>query len=74
MGGGERWLTDPDPEIVSRLSASIRAPGINGSFQETPFEAARLALTGTGFWTPLPDGGSATRASSGMARACWSWW
>jgi len=58
VGGGERWLTDPDPEIVSRLAASIRALGINGSFQETPFEAARIALTGTGFWTTLPDGGN----------------
>jgi hypothetical protein len=58
VGGGERWLTDPDPEIVSRLAAAIRALGINGSFQETPFEAARIALTGTGFWTMLPDGGN----------------
>ncbi len=58
VGGGERWLTDPDPEIVPRLSAAIRALGINGSFQETPFEAARIALTGTGFWTTLADGGS----------------
>ncbi|HEY1417409.1 MAG TPA: VWA domain-containing protein, partial [Myxococcaceae bacterium] len=58
VGGGERWLTDPDPEVVSRLSAAIRALGINGSFQETPFEAARIALTGTGFWTRLPDGGN----------------
>jgi hypothetical protein len=58
VGGGERWLTDPDPEIVSRLTAAIRDLGINGSFQETPFEAARIALTGTGFWTTLPDGGN----------------
>jgi len=58
VGGGERWLTDPDPDIVPRLSAAIRALGINGSFQETPFEAARIALTGTGFWTTLADGGN----------------
>jgi hypothetical protein len=57
VGGGERWLTDPDPEIVPRLGAAIRALGINGSFQETPFEAARIALTETGFATLL-DGGS----------------
>jgi len=57
-GTGERWLTDPDAEIVPRLSAAILALGINGSFQETPFEAARIALTGTGFWTMLPDGGN----------------
>jgi hypothetical protein len=58
VGGGERWLTDPDPEIAPRLAASIRALGLNGSFQETPFESARIALTGTGFWTLLPDGGN----------------
>jgi len=58
VGGGERWLSDPDPEIVPRLAAAIRALGINGSFQETPFEAARIALSGTGFWTMLPDGGN----------------
>ena len=55
---GARFLTDPDPGIVPRLSASILGLGINGSFQETPFEAARIALTGTGFWTTLPDGGN----------------
>jgi hypothetical protein len=58
VGDGSRWLTDPDPEIVGRLGAAIRGLGIQGSFQETPFEAARLALTGTGFWTVLPDGGN----------------
>ncbi|HET9155115.1 MAG TPA: VWA domain-containing protein, partial [Myxococcaceae bacterium] len=58
VGGGERWLSDPDPDIVPRLAAAIRALGINGSFQETPFEAARIALSGTGFWTMLPDGGN----------------
>jgi hypothetical protein len=58
VGGGERFLTDPDPEIVPRLTNAIRALGINGSFQETPFEAARMALTGTNFWTVLPDGGN----------------
>ncbi len=58
VGGGERWLTDPDSEIVPRLSSAILALGITGSFQETPFEAARIALTGTGFWTMLPDGGN----------------
>jgi hypothetical protein len=55
---GARWLTDPDPEIVPRLASAIRALGISGSFQETPFEAARIALTQTGFWQLLPDGGS----------------
>ena len=58
VGGGERWLTDPDPEIAPRLAAGIRGLGLNGSFQETPFESARIALTGTGFWTKLPDGGN----------------
>jgi len=58
VGGGERWLTDPDPEIAPRLAAGIRGLGLNGSFQETPFESARIALTGKGFWTLLPDGGN----------------
>jgi len=58
VGDGARWLTDPDPEIVARLALGIRALGINGSFQETPFEAARIALTGTNFNRPLPDGGN----------------
>ena len=58
VGGGGRWLPDPDAEIVPRLSAGILALGITGSFQETPFESARIALTGTGFWTMLPDGGN----------------
>jgi hypothetical protein len=53
---GARWLTDPDPEIVPRLASAIRALGINGSFQETPFEAARVALTGE-FKVP-PVGGN----------------
>ncbi|HZW90577.1 MAG TPA: VWA domain-containing protein [Myxococcaceae bacterium] len=69
VGGGELWLTDPDPEIVPRLGAAIRALGINGSFQETPFEAARIALTGTGFWTGLPDGGWTTQADAGNPNA-----
>ena len=55
---GARWLTDPDPEIVPRLAAGIRALGLNGSYQETPFESARIALTGTGFARVLLDGGS----------------
>jgi len=58
VGGGERFLTDPDPDLAPRLAASILGLGLNGSFQETPFEAARIALTGTGFWTKLPDGGN----------------
>jgi hypothetical protein len=53
---GARWLTDPDPEIVPRLASAIRGLGINGSFQETPFEAARVALTGE-FKVP-PVGGN----------------
>jgi hypothetical protein len=63
---GARYLTDPDPEITSRLSAAIRALGVNGSPQETPFEAARIALTETGFWTVLADGGS---PNAGFLRA-----
>lgn len=55
---GARWLTDSDAEIVPRLAAGIRGLGLNGSYQETPFESARIALTQTGFAQLLPDGGS----------------
>jgi len=55
---GARWLSDPDPEMVPRLAVAIQGLGVNGSYQETPFEAARIALTQTGFWQVLPDGGS----------------
>ena len=58
VSDGARWLTDPDPDIVPRLAAAIRGLGLNGSYQETPFESARIALTGTGFWRALPDGGN----------------
>jgi len=58
VSDGARWLTDPDPEIVTRLAAGIRGLGLAGSYQETPFESARIALTGTGFWRALPDGGN----------------
>ena len=58
MGGGERWLTNPDSEIVPRLSAAILALGINGSPSGgSSAEAARIALAGSG-WTTLPDGGN----------------
>jgi hypothetical protein len=73
VGGGERWLTDPDSEIVPRLSSAILALGITGSFQETPFEAARIALTGTGFWTMLPDGGNPNAGFLGRGRGSSSW-
>ncbi len=58
VSDGATWLTDPDPEIVTRLAAGIRQLGLDGSYQETPFESARIALTGTGFWQGLPDGGN----------------
>jgi hypothetical protein len=55
---GALWLTDPDPDLVPRLAAAIQGVGVEGSFQETPFEAARIALTGMGFFQLLPDGGN----------------
>jgi hypothetical protein len=74
VGGGERWLTDPDPEIVPRLSAAIRALGINGSFQENALRggshrAHRDGLLDLAARRREPERG----LPSGTARACWSW-
>jgi hypothetical protein len=55
---GALWLTDPDADLVPRLAAAIQGVGVNGSYQETPFEAARIALTGSGFFQALPDAGN----------------
>jgi hypothetical protein len=40
----QRYLDDTDPELVPRFALAMTAVGINGSGQETPFEATRIAL------------------------------
>jgi hypothetical protein len=58
-GPGEvRFLPSTDPELVPRFSLLVASVGINGSGQETPFEATRIAVTGQDFNTVLPDGGN----------------
>jgi hypothetical protein len=56
--GSERFLPSSNPELVPRFSQLVASLGINGSGQETPFEAARIALTGQDFYSVLPDGGN----------------
>ena len=41
---GQRYLDDTDPELVPRFALAMTAVGIDGSGQETPFEATRIAL------------------------------
>ncbi len=55
--GTERMLTGEDPSLVEKFSRLVRQ-GINGSGQETPFEAVRLALTGHLAQTSLDQGGN----------------
>jgi len=54
----QRYLPSTDPELVPRFSQLVASLGIDGSGQETPFEAARIALTGRDFNRLLPDGGN----------------
>ena len=55
---GDRFLPSTAPDLVPRFSQLIASLGIDGSGQETPFEAARIALTGQDFNSLLPDGGN----------------
>jgi hypothetical protein len=56
--GPQRFLPNSDPEMVDRFSLLVASLGIQGSGQETPFEATRIAVTGQDFNTLLPDGGN----------------
>jgi hypothetical protein len=53
----ERVLSGDDPDLVRKFSLLARQ-GIAGSGQETPFEAARLALLGEPATIPLALGGN----------------
>jgi len=59
--GTERYLDDSDPELVPRFALAMTAVGINGSGQETPFEATRIALQNAVAPLSLQDGGPANR-------------
>ncbi len=54
----ERVLLGDDPDLVDKFGRLIRI-GTGGSGQETPFEAARLALSEPILSKPLAEGGNA---------------
>lgn len=56
--GAERILRGDDPEVVAKLAQLVQQ-GVMGSGQETPFEAARLAVSEPLISTPLEQGGNA---------------
>ena len=57
--GPERYLDDTNPELVPRFALAMATVGINGSGQETPFEATRIALQNALAPLSLADGGPA---------------
>jgi hypothetical protein len=57
--GTERYLDDTDPELVPRFALAMTAVGIDGSGQETPFEATRIALLNAVAPIEAFDGGPA---------------
>jgi hypothetical protein len=54
----ERYLDMGDPELLARFRRLVRR-GTEGSGQETPFEAVRLAVTPPLATTPIAEGGNA---------------
>lgn len=57
--GTERYLDDTDPELVPRFALAMTGVGIDGSGQETPFEATRIALLDAVAPAEPADGGPA---------------
>ena len=55
--GTERVISSSDPDLVNKFARLVRQ-GTSGSGQETPFEAARLALTPPLSELPLAQGGN----------------
>jgi hypothetical protein len=55
--GTERLITSSDPDLVEKFRRLVRQ-GIQGSGQETPFEAVRLAVSPPLSTTPLAEGGN----------------
>ncbi len=55
--GTERVLNGTDPLLIDKLSRLVQQ-GTSGSGQETPFEAARLALASDLASVPVEDGGN----------------
>ncbi len=63
----ERVLLGDDPEIAPKFSKLVQQ-GIQGSGQETPFEAVRLALIG--YANTVPSTPAATWASCATGHGC----
>lgn len=55
--GVQRILSGNDPEVVAKLALLVQQ-GTRGSGQETPLEAARLAVSDPLISTPLDEGGN----------------
>ena len=55
--GTERLLLGTDPNLIEKFGRLVQV-GISGSGQETPFEAARLALSPPLMEKPLSEGGN----------------
>jgi hypothetical protein len=53
----ERYIEGSDPEVVAKFGRLVRQ-GIEGSGQETPFEAVRLAVASPSATRPLEQGGN----------------
>jgi hypothetical protein len=53
----ERFLEGSDPDLLAKFSRLVKQ-GINGSGQETPFEAVRLAVASPSATRPLEQGGN----------------
>src|SRR5208282_2201515 len=56
----DRYLDDTNPELVPRFALAMQTVGINGSGQETDFEAARIAIEDA-LAPAFPDGGPANK-------------
>ncbi|OJT22012.1 hypothetical protein BO221_25055 [Archangium sp. Cb G35] len=53
----ERYLDESDPDLLAKFRRLVKV-GTSGSGQETPFEAARLAVTPPLSTTPVGEGGN----------------
>jgi len=57
--GNERYLDGTNPDLVPRFARAMVGVGIDGSGQETPFEATRIALENAMAPAEPADGGPA---------------
>ncbi|MDY7227865.1 vWA domain-containing protein [Hyalangium rubrum] len=55
--GTERYIESSDPEVLEKFRRLVKQ-GVEGSGQETPFEAVRLAVASSLASAPLEEGGN----------------